>query len=76
MNKLSKSIIAALVISMMLLAFFSEQSSYQVEKQRTMALKVQVLAEEQAEFAEEALEKANRKIEELEITLKKCQSGE
>lgn len=76
MNKLSKSIIAALVISMMLLAFFSEQSSFQVEKQRTMALKVQVLAEEQADLAEEALEKANRKIEELELTLKKCESGE
>jgi predicted negative regulator of RcsB-dependent stress response len=76
MNKLSKSIIAALVIAMMLLAFFSEQSSHQVEKQRTMALKVQVLAEEQANFAEEALEKANRKIEDLEQALEKCQSGE
>jgi hypothetical protein len=76
MNKLSKSIIAALVIAMMLLAFFSEQSSYQVEKQRTMALKVQVLAEEQADLAEEGLEKANRKIDELEKALEKCQSGE
>lgn len=76
MNNTYKLVIAALVLTIMLMSFFSQQSADQADKQRSIALKIQAQAEEQTELAESLLNEANDKIQELNTALEKCQNGD